>query len=92
MPRTTLVHWGASRSRSLLDLRFRQVCGKSVLEDILDVRLAEVRRRLKDTNHTILQIGCNCGFKGPDNLKHLFKKRFGLSMREFRVQNTSRPA
>lgn len=79
-------------SRSLLELRFRQVCGKSILEDILDVRLAEVQRQLKKTRHTILQIGRDCGFKGPDNLKRLFKKRFGLSMRQFRAQNTSRPA
>jgi len=71
-------------SRSLLDIRFRQVCGKSVLEDILDVRLAEVRRQLVKTSRTILQIGKNCGFNDPDNLKRLFKSRYGMSMRQFR--------
>ena len=71
-------------SRSLLDLRFRQICGKSILEDILDTRLAEVRRQLLETNFSILQIGKTCGFKDPDNLKRLFRKRFGVSMREFR--------
>ena len=74
-------------SRSLLDLRFRQVCGKSILEDILDVRLAEVRRQLAKTTHTILQIGRDSGFNDPDNLKRLFKKRYGISMREWRTQN-----
>ena len=71
-------------SRSLLDLRFRQVCGKSVLADILDVRLAEVRRQLAKTSHTILRIGHDCGFNDPDNLKRLFKSRYGISMRQFR--------
>ena len=71
-------------SRALLDIRFRQVCRKSVLEEILDVRLAEVRRQLVKTNHTILQIGENCGFNDPDNLKRLFRKRFGMSMRDYR--------
>ena len=71
-------------SRGLLDIRFRQVCGKSVLKEILDVRLAEVRRQLVKTNHTILQIGENCGFNDPDNLKRLFRKRFGMSMRDYR--------
>ena len=71
-------------SRSLLELRFRQICGKSILEDILDVRLAEVRRQLKKTNHTILLIGRDCGFNDPDHLKRLFKKRFGVSMRDYR--------
>ena len=82
-------HVGASRS--LLQLRFRQICGKSILEDILDVRLAEVRRQLEKTKHPILQIGRVCGFNAPNYLKRLFKKRFGLSMRQFRIQNASRP-
>ena len=73
-------------SRSLIDLRFRQVCGISVLQDILNVRLAEVRRQLAKTSHTILQIGRDCGFNDPDNLKRLFKSRYGMSMREFRAQ------
>ena len=78
-------HVGASRS--LLQLCFRQVCGKSILEDILDVRLAEVRRQLKKTRRPVLQIGRDCGFKAPNYLKRLFKKRFGMSMREYRAQN-----
>ena len=81
------MHLGVSRR--LLDLRFRQVCGKSVLEGILDVRLAEVRRLLKDTDRTILQIGRDCGFNDPDNLKRLFKKRFGMSMRDWRHSDST---
>lgn len=53
-------------------------------EDILDVRLAEVCRQLEKTNHTILQIGRDCGFNDPDHLKRIFKKRYGVSMRERR--------
>ena len=71
-------------SRSLLDLRFRQICGKSILEYILDTRLHEVCLKLTNTKRTILQIGHDCGFNDPDNLKRLFKKRFGISMRDFR--------
>ena len=85
-PADVVSHVGVSRS--LLDLRFRQVAGKSILEDILDVRFAEVRRQLKETDRTILQIGRDCGFNDPDNLKRLFHKRFGMSMREFRRSGT----
>ena len=84
-PADVVSHVGVSRS--LLDLRFRQVAGKSILEDILDVRLAEVRRQLKETDRAILQIGRDCGFNDLDNLKRLFKKRYGMSMREFRRLN-----
>ena len=71
-------------SRSLLDLRFRQVCGRSVLDHILSARLDEVKRQLAETGYAILQIGRNCGFNDPDNLKRLFRGRFGLTMRQFR--------
>ena len=40
---------------------------------------------------SILQIGRDCGFNDPDNLKRLFKKRYGVSMREWRSK-TARPA
>ena len=81
-PNDVIAHVGVSRS--LLNLRFRQVCGKSINEDILDTRLAEVRRQLEKTGHTILQIGRDCGFNDPDHLKRIFKKRFGTSMRLYR--------
>lgn len=73
-----------SVSRSLLDIRFRQVCGGSVHARILEARLDEVKRQLSKTDHTILQIGNDCGFNDPDNLKRLFRKRFGVSMRQYR--------
>lgn len=76
-------------SRTLLDLRFRQMRGESVLSRIQEVRLAEVRRQLVETNNTILQIGRNSGFNDPDNLKRLFKKRFGTSMRQYRQNNAA---
>lgn len=71
-------------SRSLVDLRFAQVRNKSILQEILDVRLAQVKRLLANTNRPILQIGRECGFNDPDNLKRLFLKRFGMTMRDWR--------
>ena len=82
-----IEHCGVSRS--LLDLRFRQIAGKSVFEDILDVRLSEVKRLLAETDLRIGQIGHDCGFNDPDNLKRLFKKRFGMSMRDYRNSQCS---
>lgn len=77
-----VAHTGVSRS--LLNLRFRQTCGKSILEEITDVRLGEVRRRLAETKAPIMQIGQDCGFNRTDHLKRLFKRRYGMSMREYR--------
>ena len=80
-------------SRSLLDLRFRQLQNKSVMDAILDERLAAVKHALRTTDRKILVIGRECGFGNPDYLKRLFKKRFGMSMREWRTDSrpTRRP-
>jgi LacI family transcriptional regulator len=71
-------------SRSLLDLRFRQLRNESVMDAILAVRLAAVRERVEKTDRKFLAIGTECGFRNPDYLKRLFRKRFGMSMREWR--------
>ena len=71
-------------SRSLLDLRFRQLRNESVMDAILGIRLAAVRERIEKTDKKFLAIGAECGFRNPDYLKRLFRKRFGMSMREWR--------
>ncbi len=71
-------------SRSLLDLRFRQLRNESVMDAILGIRLAAVRERIEKTDKKFLTIGAECGFRNPDYLKRLFRKRFGMSMREWR--------
>ena len=73
-------------SRSLADLRFREVTGTSILEAILNRRLAEVKRMLGGTDMRISEIAVRCGYRDANYLKNLFRKRFGLSMREFRAR------
>ena len=72
-------------SRSLLDLRFRQLRNESVMDAILGIRLAAVRDRIEKTDRKFLTIGAECGFRNPDYLKRLFRKRFGMSMRTWRA-------
>ena len=72
-------------SRSLLELRFRELQGESVYEAMLRIRLEEVKRRLRHTNDPISEITASCGWKNPEPPKVLFKKRFGTSMRTFRA-------
>ena len=71
-------------SRSLLELRFRQLQGESVYEAMLRVRLEEVKRRLRQTDDPISEITSACGWENPTPPKALFKKHFGMSMRDFR--------
>ena len=71
-------------SRRLADLRFHELQYTSIGEEITRVRLAEVKRLLRSTKDPIDSIAVKCGFRNPNYLKNLFRKRFSMSMREFR--------
>ena len=74
-------------SRSLLELRFGELQRESVYEAMLRIRLEEVKRRLRFTNEPISEITAACGWKNPIPPKALFKRRFGMSMSEFRASH-----
>ena len=76
-------------SRSLLELRFRELQGESVYEAMLRVRLEEVKRRLLQTDDPISAITAACGWDNPAPPKVLFKRRFGVSMRDYRLRARS---
>ena len=72
-------------SRSLLDLRFRELQGESVHDAIQSRRLGEVKRRLLSTRDSIEKISADCGWDNINSLKNLFHKATGKSMREWRT-------
>ena len=71
-------------SRSLLDLRFREFRGETLAHAITTRRLHEVAHRLRLTNFSIRSISAGCGFSNVNHLKNLFKRKYGISMREWR--------
>ena len=71
-------------SRRLCDLRFRECYGDSILEAILKMRFNELKRRLVSSNIRIGKITAACGFACESHAKRAFKKRFGMSMRDWR--------
>ena len=87
-PKDVAAHLGVSRP--LLDLRFRETQETSVGRLITDTKLAEVARRLKESSIAIGSIPDMCGFGNANALKNLFKKRYGLSMRDYRAQSRAR--
>ncbi len=72
-------------SRSLLDLRFRELQHETVHGAVVRIRLAELKRRLLATRDTIEKITADCGWTNANAAKNLFKRCFGVSMREFRA-------
>ena len=71
-------------SRSLLDLRFRELQHETVHAAILRVRLEAVKRRLRQSKDTIERISEECGWDNVNSLKNAFRKATGLSMRDYR--------
>ena len=78
-------------SPRLLELHFRAILGHSVRDQLTGYRLAEVQRRLVRTADPIESIALQCGWRSSTALKLLFRKRFGMSMRDFRKKSRAFP-
>lgn len=74
-----------SGSRSLVDLRFREATGHSILDEILHVRLEKACLLLSGTKTSIDAIASFCGFGSENSLLKVFRARFGVSMRQWRT-------
>ena len=73
-------------SRSLLDKRFREIRNASVGATIRERQLESVRERLRRTNDPIDRVAELCGFSNANYLKTLFRRSFGMTMRDYRAQ------
>ena len=71
-------------SRRMAELRFREVLGRSILDEIHEVRLARALELLARPDQAIEPIANLCGWQSPVSLKRLFNARFGMTMREWR--------
>jgi len=63
---------------------YREAYGRTVCRGIQEARLKEVQKLLKNTRIPVDQVGTMCGFGNGLYLKALFKRRFGMTMREYR--------
>lgn len=78
-------------SRSSLEMRFRATHGHSIRDEIQKLRFDKALYLLRKPNQTIAPIANLCGYASEPFFKRLFKKKTGLTMREWRKQNmTSR--
>ncbi len=71
-------------SRRICDMRFREYHGETMLDAILRIRFGELKRRLASSKTDIRKLTAACGFTCESHAKREFKKRFGMSMREWR--------
>ena len=72
-------------SRRLLDKRFREVTGKTVLAAIHTAQLENVHHLLCTTQLSISEIGTLYHFRSESQLKRLFKATYGMTMGDYRI-------
>ncbi len=74
-------------SRGHFERRFREAMGHSVLDEILRVRRESVVALLASRGMPCSAITPFCGFGTDQELRRLFRKHFGCSMREWRARH-----
>ena len=74
-------------SRRLIELRFRESVGHSVLDEIQSVRLERVLGLLRNPSVPLEAIPAQAGFPTAAALRKAFRQRLGCSLREWRARN-----
>jgi LacI family transcriptional regulator len=73
-------------SRRSLEKRFRQVTGRTILEDMQLVRLERAKNLLLETAYPISKIARITGFGSTGYFVQFFRKQLGTTPRRFRTQ------
>ena len=71
-------------SRRQLERLFKQYLGSLPSRYYLELRLQRSRQLLRDTNHSIVQVGLTCGFSSGSHFSTAFGALFGNTPREER--------
>lgn len=71
-------------SRRSLERRFRQVVGRSPLEEIVRVKLERAQRLLRETDYKLSRIASLSGFSDEDYLCSVFKRKLGCTPGDYR--------
>jgi transcriptional regulator GlxA family with amidase domain len=74
----------AGISRRQLERLFKQYLGSLPSRYYLELRLKRARQLLRDTNHSIVQVGLMCGFSSGSHFSTAFGALFGNTPREER--------
>lgn len=66
---------------------FSQEMSVTFIDHLTNVRMEKVKEMLASTDDKVVTIAFNVGYNEPNYLSYLFKKREGLTPKEFRLQN-----
>lgn len=76
----------AGTSRTLLERNYKKALGSTIHDFILNTRIDRVKRLLTETELSLKVIAERTGFEHPEYLSVAFRKRTGISARDFRLE------
>ncbi len=79
-----------SDARRTLEIRFQQVLGRSIHEEIRRTRLQRAKRLLLETDLPMAKVAKASGLGSPSYLAVLFQKELGQSPMKYRANNRNR--
>ena len=71
-------------STRMLQLSYRSVFGRTMRDDLVDMRLERAKKLLVDTDIPVGRIPETCGSDVPNHFMQLFKARVGMTMLQWR--------
>jgi LacI family transcriptional regulator len=71
-------------SRRLLEIRFRKILNRSILQEISRVRINLICKEITQTNKPMNEIAYNMGFNSVSSFSSFFKKEMNISPIEYR--------
>ena len=83
-PRDVVRHLGVSRP--LADLRFRELNGRSIRQEIAAARIREIKKHLMSSRNSLESIATRCGFTSLPALSRYFKRETGQSPSKWRLR------
>jgi LacI family transcriptional regulator len=76
----------AGTSRTLLERSYKKALGSTIHDFILNTRIDRVKKLLAETDLSLRVIAERTGFEHPEYLSVAFRKRTGISARDFRLE------
>jgi len=78
-------------TRQYVSARFHRITGRLLSHFLKEKRLEKAAKLLKRGTLKVSQISRCCGFDSENYFRQQFRRRFGMSPRQFRVHGTFRP-
>ena len=78
-------------SRRMAEIRFERITGRTILDEITEMRLQTAKSLLTQGSISPDAVACLSGWKTYNTFRNQFKKLTGLSPDKWRRQNASRP-